>query len=364
MTQILLQKLILHIKGNKSRIKSLAGAIMSMTTGFGVHQKDIALGIDGKAKPQSKTQRIYRFLRHFVFDYAQITRMILSIFDIHSCILAMDRTNWKFGKNDVNILFLALVIGNISVPIMWQMLPHGGSCSSEFMKDFLQRFLVKFPEIKIKYLLADREFMSENWLEFLQKKSIDFIIPLKSDHKIRIDGELQKMTTKQRFKKLKPLEYIAFKAILWSKQISIYASKNADGDLMVLASSAEIMHHNAFEKYRQRWSIERLFKHLKTGGFDIEKSHITCIERYEKLLAIVSIAAAIIIKQGLIKSEENPLLIKHKESKSSPLWSLFTYGFDSIKHAFFTSKQLLLKILTQILKPPNAIQHSTLGTLH
>ena len=44
---------------------------------------------------------------------------------------------------------------------------------------------------KIKYLLADREFMSKEWLDFLTKKQIKFAIPLRKDMKIRIARALQ-----------------------------------------------------------------------------------------------------------------------------------------------------------------------------
>ncbi|MBL3284675.1 Transposase domain protein [Rickettsiales endosymbiont of Paramecium tredecaurelia] len=37
---------------------------------------------------------------------------------------------------------------------------------------------------------------------------------------------------------------------------------------MILASCEEL-EQKAFEKYRHRWAIERLFKHLKSSGFNI-----------------------------------------------------------------------------------------------
>ncbi|HJD56079.1 MAG TPA: transposase [Rickettsia endosymbiont of Pyrocoelia pectoralis] len=37
-----------------------------------------------------------------------------------------------------------------------------------------------------------------------------------------------------------------------------------------------------FALYKYRWAIERLFKHLKTSGFDIEKSHVTQNDRFAK----------------------------------------------------------------------------------
>ena len=44
---------------------------------------------------------------------------------------------------------------------------------------------------------------------------------------------------------------------------------------------------DAMEIYKERWQIETAFRALKTSGFNIEDTHLTEIERIEKLLALV-----------------------------------------------------------------------------
>jgi hypothetical protein len=34
----------------------------------------------------------------------------------------MDRTNWKFGRSHIN--FLVIVVGHVSIPIIWAILPQ------------------------------------------------------------------------------------------------------------------------------------------------------------------------------------------------------------------------------------------------
>lgn len=144
MHQILLRELILYIDGNKSRLKCLTGMVISLLTGSSIYQKGLALGILGNAKATSKTHRTYRFLKDFIFDYMKVASLLLSFFVSKNYVVAIDRTNWKFGKSDINILFLVIVIGKISIPIYWKTLPHGGGCSAEFMKEFLQKFINSF----------------------------------------------------------------------------------------------------------------------------------------------------------------------------------------------------------------------------
>jgi hypothetical protein len=186
MSLILLQELILYIEGNKSRLKCLSGMIISLITGSSIYQKGLALGISGNAKISSKTHRIYRFLKEFTFDYMKVASLLLALFGRENYVIAMDRTNWKFGKSDINILFLAIVIGKISVPVYWKSLPHVGACSGEFMKELLEKFINNFGIEKIKYLLADREFMNKEWLNFLMNNHLKFAIPLKMDNKISL----------------------------------------------------------------------------------------------------------------------------------------------------------------------------------
>lgn len=356
MTEILLQKLILYIDGNKSRIKCLSSMIISLISGSSIHQKGLALGINNKAKATSKSHRVYSFFKEFSFNYIQVAAFILSLFGEEQYIVAMDRTNWKFGKTDINILFLVIVIGKISVPIYWQSLAHGGGCSAEFMEGFLQRFINGFNAKKIKYLLADREFMSRKWLDFLFKNKIDFVIPLKKDHKVRIKNELRTIAVKRIFNDLRALGYKTLEGILWDKNVSFAAYKNDRNELMVLVSSFKTT-TNIFALYKYRWSIERLFKHLKSGGFDIERSHLTILERFEKLLVVASIASALIVKNGLIQNALNPIPIKRQKTAETiitkQLFSLFTYGFDRIKYIFTKNTNAIDKLIHSILEPPN-----------
>lgn len=359
MHNILLQGFILYIDGNKSRLKCLVGMVISLLTGSSIYQKGLALGILGDAKATSKTHRIYRFLKDFNFDHMKVGSLLLSFFASKNYVVAMDRTSWKFGKSNINILFLVMVIGKISVPIFWKTLSHGGGCSAEFMKEFLQKFINNFGVERIKYLLADREFMNKEWLDFLINNHLKFVIPLKMDHKIRLTKGLRTLTIKRIFSDVKALEYRACSGVLWNRKVNFTAYRNDKSELMVLVSSIEI-EQDIFALYKFRWSVERLFLHLKSGGFDIEKSHIVKLDRFEKLLVIAAIASALIVKNGLIQNALNPIRIKRHKTIERQLFSLFTYGFDHIKNAFYQSTTAITQLISTLLIPPKQELFSTL----
>jgi len=53
----------------------------------------------------------------------------------------MDRTNWKLGKHNINILMLGVSYKNVALPLMFRMLDKGGNSHSTeriaLMRDFM-----------------------------------------------------------------------------------------------------------------------------------------------------------------------------------------------------------------------------------
>ena len=92
---------MINFSWKKSRIECFASMIISLIENCSVSTKNMALGIKGKAQHSSKTQRVYRFLKDQIFNYDQIAKFILSMFNCDNYIIALDRTCWKFGECDI-----------------------------------------------------------------------------------------------------------------------------------------------------------------------------------------------------------------------------------------------------------------------
>ena len=70
----------------------------------------IALFINAEAKSESNYRRIQNFFQKFKMDYEEYARFVIAhLPKKQSFYLVMDRTNWKFGKRDINILMLGLI---------------------------------------------------------------------------------------------------------------------------------------------------------------------------------------------------------------------------------------------------------------
>ena len=49
-----------------------------------------------------------RFFAGQYFDYRQISQLIFNMFSFDQVQLTLDRTNWKWGKRNINILMLGI----------------------------------------------------------------------------------------------------------------------------------------------------------------------------------------------------------------------------------------------------------------
>lgn len=96
-------------------------------------------------------------------------------------------------------------------------------------------------------------------------------------------------------------------------------------------------------KYRKRWSIEELFRKLKTSGFNWENTHMKKSERLISLLIILSFALLIAFLMG--QNDKIPW----KKTLGYHLYSVFKQGL--IKCQFFIAKSLegLLQTIEKLL---------------
>ncbi len=73
--------------------------------------------------------------------------------------LCLDRTNWKIGGRDVNILMLAVATRRFRVPLMLTVLDKAGNSNTQERVALMQRYLALFGAESVRLLLADREFI-------------------------------------------------------------------------------------------------------------------------------------------------------------------------------------------------------------
>ena len=111
----LMRSLSPHLGLSKSRLETLAVFLIAVVQGRTVNLSHVASQFAGTACWASNYRRLQRFFQHVRLDQAIVARLIIGVLDLSrpKC-LALDRTNWKVGKKDINILVLAGRQGRLS----------------------------------------------------------------------------------------------------------------------------------------------------------------------------------------------------------------------------------------------------------
>ncbi|NJO00388.1 MAG: IS4 family transposase [Bacteroidia bacterium] len=265
----------------------------------------------------------------FALDLDQVAQLLWSFLALEDkVVLILDRTNWKFGQKNINILMLSVAYQGVSVPLLWTLLNKKGSSSESERIALLARFVGLFGAKCIDHLLADREFIGKNWLVYLQEEQIAFIIRIREN--ALVDGK-KGAKVKKLFAHLKLLQgyYYTKARRIYGIQVYVSARRSPKGLLIVMSSTFT---GTAIKQYGRRWEIETMFKAFKTQGFQLEDSHITHLERFEKLLALIAIAFYWAYQSGIFKDKEIQA-IQVSKSTLRKEYSFFNYGLEALREA-------------------------------
>ena len=258
--------------------------------------------------------------------------------------LAVDRTNWKVGKVDHNILMLAVVHEGVAIPLLWWMLDKRGNSNQVERILLMEEFRDLFPEVKVAALTADREFVGTDWFMYLLKDAkIPFRIRIR-ESELLFDGE-KSINGKRLFDGLKVGEQRTLKheRRLWGHWVQVAGLKLLDGELMIIVTQRDV--ETAIVDYARRWEIETLFGILKSRGFNLEDTHLREMERLSKLVALLTLAMCWAIRVGHWLTIQKPIEIKKHGRKAK---SVFRVGCDYIREAMLNVKQATSQLLQAI----------------
>lgn len=116
-------------QGENQFVKMLMALFATRT----VNLDRLADGITSDADKESRYRRLQRFFALFRIDFDVIAGFIFKLFFTAGgkWYLTMDRTNWKWGKSDIDILTLAIAYKGIAIPIYWELLDKRGNSDTQ-----------------------------------------------------------------------------------------------------------------------------------------------------------------------------------------------------------------------------------------
>ena len=324
-----------HFHWGKPRLEIFIALLMALLKVQDMNLARLAVAVDSHAHIASRYRRLQRFFSEVHFDYDSIARLIMFIFDFEdeSYYLTLDRTNWKYGKSDLNILTLAIAYKGAAIPIYWLILNKKGNSNQRERIALLSRFIHRFNRHSIRSILGDREFIGQDWWRWLTVQSIPFIMRMKKNQHYKIKGKSRPV--EHLFRTLQAGESRVLRKTRFVSHQHVYLSalRLETGELLILASNR--YEFKSFEIYAKRWEIETLFQCLKGRGFNMESTRITDYRRIKKVVALLAISYCWAMKTGEWRHDHiKKLRLKshHRMEKS-----LFRYGLDFLADKLFSA---------------------------
>ena len=230
----------------------------------------------------------------------------------------MDRTNWKWGQHDLNILMLSMVYKGIAWPVVWSLLPTQGNSHTDARIVLLQRFINRFGKARIAGLFGDREFIGGDWFAWLKKEGIPFCIRIKKNT-LATNSRGQAVDVETLFRELAPGQQriLSDARLVWQQAVYLAALRLGDGKLLIVANDSLLA--DPIGLYGKRWEIETLFGCLKSKGFRLEETRLLEPARLNKLLVVLTIAFCWMHQIGEWHHEQTAIPIK-KHGRKAISW--------------------------------------------
>ena len=326
-----------HLGLSKDRVETLAMLVIAMVSARTVNLSHLAAERPGDALVASTYRRLQRFFQHVRLEQdwaAPMVERLSGLKGSNKWYLALDRTQWQIGGQDVNFLVLAAVTRRFRVPLMWTMVDGRGCSDTSQRIALMRRYLDLFGVASVRMLVADREFVGREWTDFLCETNIPFAIRMRGDlrvtteegHELTLDAPLH---GRGRGRVLEG--WLGAGKDRGRHRLSFAAKPLGRGEWLVVATN--VKPRSALDAYRKRWAIECLFGDTKTRGLNIEDTRLTDPEKLTLLMALVALATAWAARTA--KNHLGTLWPKRK-SHGYLAQSWFRAGFDLVRNLLRT----------------------------
>ncbi|WP_407572814.1 IS4 family transposase [Deinococcus altitudinis] len=284
-----------------------------------VRYAELAERFLGSAQTSSVIRRIERFFDRHPLCPADVARVVLTLLpSTRPREFILDRTNWKYGQQDVNVLLLAVLWRGVAIPLLFELLPHGGSSDTTLRHTLMDDALCLLEPSEIQVLYADREFIGHTWIQGLACKGIPICVRLRSDTLV------DEWPARDWLQDLEPSD-----TGLWVEDVEVCGqlmnvtlTYTQDGQALIIANNAGSV-TKIQAGYRKRFRIECLFKALKIKGFKLESTHMTLHDHVERLLCLLTLTYVWCVLVGIL--QECPLKRHGRRA-----WSVVTLGLRAL----------------------------------
>jgi hypothetical protein len=319
-----------------SRQKCATALVLSLIRTRQVQFQELALVFNDQVKEDSNERRIQAFFKEAYLDEDQLV-FVLSLFLVFGKVdLCLDRTEWDFGKCQINLLVLSAYCQGVGLPLYVEFLDnHSGNSACKDRVEMLQKVISLLGKKRIGSVIADREFIGKDWIEYLLKEGLAFFLRVPKHYLFRVNGRELKAENLLQSRSECRLDNISVLGIT-GLSVGMKKIKDKQGKEFYLIVLTNTFAYQAVRSYKRRWSIEVMFQDFKSQGFNLESSHLKQAYKIKKLVYLVSLAYAFCLHVGLYYEKYIAPITKKKHGYRSK--SLFRTGLDRLRSMFQRKK--------------------------
>lgn len=323
-------------KGHGQRLRMMSKFVLAVLRMCTVNFAHLALVLNPAVKVESNFKRLQRFVKEYRFCQRSYVQFAWALFGTQGqwIALSMDRTNWKFGRANINILTIGISWCGTAIPLVWMLLDKQGQSNQHERIKLLEQLLSCLDDeqrARIRYLLMDREFGAHDWISWLKSRSIHFVIRIRKDARVRKPGKEKEQSAWKLFQ-CPEFRVLRNMRVVFGHRVFIAGQQVSSQEYLILISDQPLSHGRQI--YGERWGIEVFFSALKSRGFNFERTHLTKLERIDTLIFILAIAFVWALKTGEFLVENGCRIpIKRLKKRKAKLKSIFRIGLDHLKHA-------------------------------
>jgi len=302
-------------------LRRLAEVLLALLQAESTLHRKIALNLPREATLDSKTRVVARTLHDAQLTSQDVLDVLLPLLPEGKLILVMDRTTWHYGQTPLNILVLGAILGGAVIPLVWTVLPHQGNSCTAARILLVARLLKVLPARRWAVLIADREFIGEEWCRFLRWKRIRQCLRIREN--TGVDDE----RARDLFTTLQPGEVRTLfeRSWVYGGWMHVVVTLSPAGDRVIVASDLPVL--DVLRTYRLRWGIESSFSALKSRGLNLESTHMTGADRISRLFGLLCIALAWMARVGAAHQQEDT---PRRDNRGRPVRSQVRTGWTAL----------------------------------
>ncbi len=109
---------------------------------------------------------------------------------------------------------LGIVYKGVALPLLFTMLDKRGNSNSEERIELVNKYIHLFGKNTIESIVADREFVGQQWLGFLNQEKIKYYIRIRNNFKVFIAHKNKEIKASHLFNRFRTNEFVYYNKIV------------------------------------------------------------------------------------------------------------------------------------------------------